>query len=289
MSIYLGVNIDHIATLRQARKTRYPSPVEAALAAHDYVADRRLATVVFLSLKLGRPLFLEGEPGTGKTEIARTLAAALGRPVRKVSFRDTRSRWGSCTAKGDLAFSWRLAMAPRGVQEYVAAHEAAHLVEMNHGPGFWRLVARLRPDYRIQRAWLRSEGAGLHRGDRGHDAVVALEAAKTVMLAGVAGNRQRHRAFRCADHGGVTLDRRGLVGQRRGQLAEHRDAARVGDLVALFAHDPLGAAAEPRLRDERRDQRGLDRQRRRSRKNLRPIAVPDPRFAKQECAASRNP
>ena len=55
--------------------------VEAALAAHDYVADRRLATVVFLALKLGRPLFLEGEPGTGKTEIARTLAAALGRPL----------------------------------------------------------------------------------------------------------------------------------------------------------------------------------------------------------------
>ncbi len=55
--------------------------VEAALAAHDYVVDRRLATVVFLSLKLGRPLFLEGEPGTGKTEIARTLAAALGRPL----------------------------------------------------------------------------------------------------------------------------------------------------------------------------------------------------------------
>ncbi len=55
--------------------------VERSLAAHDYVADRRLATVVFLSLKLGRPLFLEGEPGTGKTEIARTLAAALGRPL----------------------------------------------------------------------------------------------------------------------------------------------------------------------------------------------------------------
>jgi MoxR-like ATPase len=55
--------------------------VQAALAAHDYVADRRLATVVFLALRLGRPLFLEGEPGTGKTEIARTLAAALGRPL----------------------------------------------------------------------------------------------------------------------------------------------------------------------------------------------------------------
>ena len=54
---------------------------QARLAAHDYVADRRLATVVYLALKLERPLFLEGEPGTGKTEIARTLAAMLGRPL----------------------------------------------------------------------------------------------------------------------------------------------------------------------------------------------------------------
>jgi MoxR-like ATPase len=55
--------------------------VQARLLAHDYVADRQLATVVHLSLRLGRPLFLEGEPGTGKTEIARTLAALLGRPL----------------------------------------------------------------------------------------------------------------------------------------------------------------------------------------------------------------
>jgi predicted metal-dependent hydrolase len=93
---------------------------------------------------------------------ARRAAAILGRGVGRISFRDTRSRWGSCTAKGDLAFSWRLAMAPPEVRDYVAVHEAAHLVEMNHGPGFWRLVAELRPDFRVQRAWLRREGAGLH-------------------------------------------------------------------------------------------------------------------------------
>ncbi|MGF1659873.1 MAG: M48 family metallopeptidase, partial [Rubrimonas sp.] len=89
-------------------------------------------------------------------------AAALGRTPRRIAFRDTRSRWGSCSAQGDLAFSWRLAMAPPEVQAYVAVHEAAHLVEMNHGPGFWALVARLMPDYRLRRAWLRREGAGLH-------------------------------------------------------------------------------------------------------------------------------
>jgi predicted metal-dependent hydrolase len=90
-------------------------------------------------------------------------AARLGRPVGRISFRDTRSRWGSCTSQGDLMFSWRLAMAPTAVQDYVAVHEAAHLVEMNHGPRFWALVAEMRPDWRVQRAWLRREGPGLHR------------------------------------------------------------------------------------------------------------------------------
>jgi predicted metal-dependent hydrolase len=96
------------------------------------------------------------------TPAAQRAAAMLGRPVGRISFRDTRSRWGSCTAKGDLAFSWRLAMAPPAVQDYVAIHEAAHLLEMNHGPRFWAHVARLCPDYRVHRAWLRTEGAGLH-------------------------------------------------------------------------------------------------------------------------------
>jgi predicted metal-dependent hydrolase len=94
---------------------------------------------------------------------AQRAAACLGRPVGRISFRDTRSRWGSCTARGDLMFSWRLAMAPEAVQVYVADHEAAHLVEMNHGPAFWRLVADLNPDWRIHRSWLRREGPALHR------------------------------------------------------------------------------------------------------------------------------
>jgi len=107
--------------------------------------------------------FLRARAQASITPAAKAAAAALGRPVGRISFRDTRSRWGSCTARGDLAFSWRLAMAPPAVRDYVAAHEAAHLVEMNHAPAFWRLVERLRPDYRAERAWLRAEGAQLHR------------------------------------------------------------------------------------------------------------------------------
>lgn len=90
-------------------------------------------------------------------------AARIGRPVTAVSLRDTISRWGSCSAAGRLSFSWRLAMAPAEVLDYVAAHEVAHLAEMNHGPRFWALVERLMPDYRPRRDWLRTRGRELHR------------------------------------------------------------------------------------------------------------------------------
>ena len=85
-------------------------------------------------------------------------AASLDRAVARISFRDTRSRWGSCSCAGRLSFSWRLAMAPPEVQAYLAAHEAAHLVEMNHSPRFWTLVERLMPGHAAPRAWLRREG-----------------------------------------------------------------------------------------------------------------------------------
>lgn len=95
--------------------------------------------------------------------LTRDYAAQLDRKVTKLSLRDTRSRWGSCTARGGLMFSWRLAMAPPPVLDYVAAHEAAHLVEMNHSAAFWAVNARLCPDYQTHRAWLRTHGAELHR------------------------------------------------------------------------------------------------------------------------------
>lgn len=90
-------------------------------------------------------------------------AAQLGRSYTRISLRDTRSRWGSCSAEGRLMYSWRLILAPPAALEYVAAHEVAHLLEMNHSPAFWNTVARLFPDYRPQRQWLRHEGTSLHR------------------------------------------------------------------------------------------------------------------------------
>ncbi|MDR5651725.1 M48 family metallopeptidase [Ruixingdingia sedimenti] len=89
-------------------------------------------------------------------------AAALGRPYSRLVLRDTRSRWGSCTTAGVLMFNWRLVMAPPEVLDYVAAHEVAHLAEMNHSPAFWAVVARLMPQHAAPRAWLRAEGNALH-------------------------------------------------------------------------------------------------------------------------------
>ena len=92
-----------------------------------------------------------------------THAARLNRRYTALVLRDPRTRWGSCSSGGRLMFSWRLVMAPPEVLDYVAAHEVAHLVEMNHSAAFWAQVARICPDHARHRAWLRDQGADLHR------------------------------------------------------------------------------------------------------------------------------
>lgn len=86
---------------------------------------------------------------------AREMAEAIGRKVARIAIRDTRSRWASCAHSGDLAFSWRLVLAPPKVLDYVVAHEVAHLRHMNHAKHFWKLVGELAPDYEQARLWLR--------------------------------------------------------------------------------------------------------------------------------------
>jgi predicted metal-dependent hydrolase len=99
----------------------------------------------FLMAKAGKELSLR----------ARRLAARIGRDITQITVRDTRSRWGSCSGRGNISFSWRLIFAPEPVIDYVVAHEVSHLVEMNHGPRFWRLVESLSPDSGTPRAWLK--------------------------------------------------------------------------------------------------------------------------------------
>lgn len=90
-------------------------------------------------------------------------SAAVGVPARRVTIRDTTSRWGSCSASGSLNFSWRLIMAPAFVLDYLAAHEVAHLVHMNHSNKFWALTKKLAPQTERAEMWLKLHGSGLHR------------------------------------------------------------------------------------------------------------------------------
>jgi predicted metal-dependent hydrolase len=99
------------------------------------------------------------------TRRTKALADELGVEVSRITVRDATSRWGSCSTSGAVSLSWRLVMAPTFVLNYVAAHEVAHLREMNHGTRFWRIVDRLvgADDAEAAQAWLRENGTELHR------------------------------------------------------------------------------------------------------------------------------
>lgn len=90
-------------------------------------------------------------------------ARRIDRPVVRVSLRDPRTRWGSCSSDGTISLSWRLILAPEEVLDYVVAHEVAHLVHQDHSGAFWRLVAELTPRVAGPQRWLRKHGPELHR------------------------------------------------------------------------------------------------------------------------------
>ncbi|MGE0765797.1 MAG: M48 family metallopeptidase [Hyphomicrobiaceae bacterium] len=107
--------------------------------------------------------WLVGESRRDLDERVTFHARQLGLVAKRISVRDQKSRWGSCTSDGQLSFSWRLVLAPPLVLDYVAAHEVAHLAEMNHGPRFWTLVKRTMPELEEAKLWLRMNGMQLYR------------------------------------------------------------------------------------------------------------------------------
>lgn len=106
--------------------------------------------------------WLAGEARTDLRQAAMRHAGALGTRPKAIRVRDTVSRWGSCSSAGVLSFSWRLVLAPPEILDYLAAHEVAHLVHMDHSPAFWSVVSRLFPGHRGAREWLKREGGRLH-------------------------------------------------------------------------------------------------------------------------------
>ena len=94
---------------------------------------------------------------------SRQYSEKLGKQFKKITLRDTKSRWGSCTSDGKLMFSWRLIMAPPEILDYVAAHEVAHLSHLNHSKEFWNTVAFLLPEFSNYQNWLKINGQLLQR------------------------------------------------------------------------------------------------------------------------------
>ena len=107
--------------------------------------------------------FLKRQARKKLEEAVRRHCKTLDIVARKVTVRDTTSRWGSCSASGGLNFSWRLIMAPAFVLDYLAAHEVAHLIHLNHSDKFWKVARSLSAETDAAEAWLRVHGASLHR------------------------------------------------------------------------------------------------------------------------------
>lgn len=133
-------------------------------------AAARLDTKLFSAIRAGgRPEhlnrritdWLKREARKRLTERADFYCAELGKTRRTISIRDTRTRWGSCTSDGDMSFCWRLILAPAEILDYVAAHECAHLIHLDHSPAFWRIVRELGVDARGAARWLNAYGPSL--------------------------------------------------------------------------------------------------------------------------------
>jgi predicted metal-dependent hydrolase len=91
----------------------------------------------------------------------RALNDPLGFPLGRISVRDQRTKWGACSARGNVSINWRLALAPPEILDYVIFHELCHLRELNHSREFWTLLRSLRPNCERERSWLKENGHAL--------------------------------------------------------------------------------------------------------------------------------
>jgi predicted metal-dependent hydrolase len=106
--------------------------------------------------------FLKDQARADLSQRVAAHAQTLGVKPLRIQVKELRSRWGSCSVDGVLSFSWRIVLAPPHVLDYLAAHEVAHLKEMNHSRRFWAQVRRCQPEFESSRAWLHRHGCGLH-------------------------------------------------------------------------------------------------------------------------------
>ena len=152
-------------------------PIRGELHRISHVEGRGVTRIV-VDAERGHILVVSGEAAhvprriqdflkkSAKEDLAKATAhyaEKLEVSVKRVSIKDTSSRWGSCSSSGSISYSWRIILAPPFVLDYLAAHEVAHRREMNHSVRFWSVVKAICPHMDAAEAWLKCNGSGLHR------------------------------------------------------------------------------------------------------------------------------
>ena len=94
-------------------------------------------------------------------EKTKQYAGIIGVSPNSISVKNYKSRWGSCSSKGDISYNWRIILAPPHIVNYVVVHELCHLRHMNHSPAYWKSVKQVFPDYLVCRKWLKEKGINL--------------------------------------------------------------------------------------------------------------------------------
>ena len=153
------------APARRAKAEMAPPPVAVVAAPAEAVSPALPIPPVAVDapIKAGAP---KGDLVSLFRARAEHWAPFLGVSFNRVSVKDQRTLWGSCTREGNLNFSWRLALAPDAVLDYLIVHELAHRAQMNHSRRFWEVVERVCPAHRSHRRWLRKNAAALHSAVR---------------------------------------------------------------------------------------------------------------------------
>lgn len=159
----LKVSEDGTVTVRIPYGVR-PEEADRFVEAHVDWIRKRIAEC--RERAAARPAYTDREREAGKRlakelllKKCRYFAERMGVSYGTVTVREQKTRWGSCSAKGNLNFNWKLTLMPEEILDYLVVHELAHRVEMNHSPAFWAVVAEEIPDYKTRREWLRQNGA----------------------------------------------------------------------------------------------------------------------------------
>ena len=161
-SMSLKVDLDGTITVRAP----YRMPVQTAdwfVEGHrDWIEVRLKAGARIMA---ERPAYTNKERAEGRKRAAeiiearcRYYAPVMGVSYGTVTIREQKTRWGSCSVKGNLNFNWKLVLMPSEILDYVVVHELAHRIQMNHSAAFWAEVGKILPDYRERRQWLKVNG-----------------------------------------------------------------------------------------------------------------------------------